>query len=342
MSELLPVLLVSAPLPPHLRQKLVEFELAEFAAEERPERKFPAETLDRVRGILSTVVTPVDSDLIGSLPSLAVISNFGVGYDNIAVTAASARGVIVCNTPGVLDDAVADLALTLMLCLSRGVLAADAWVRQGRWLREGPFELTHDPAGKTLGLLGMGRIGRVLARKARIFDLEVIYHNRRRSESNEANGLARYVGREELFRQADFLSVHLPLGPETRCSIGARDFALMKPCACFINTARGALVDEVALVAALRQGRIAGAGLDVMEQEPLDPANPLCHLPNVLLQPHAGSATVETRRAMIDLTVQNLLDVLSGQRPRAMVNPECWKEPAWLRAMPAAREGKPV
>jgi glyoxylate reductase len=323
MSEPLPLLLLSAPVPPYLRQKMAEYELAEFAADERPERKFPAEMMTRVRGILSSVVTPVDERLIGSLPSLRVISNFGVGYDNIAVAAASARGVIVCNTPGVLDDAVADLALTMILCLARGVMAGDAWVRQGYWLKDAA-PLTHDPAGKTLGLLGMGRIGRVLARKARAFGMEVVYHNRQRAVQAEENQLARYVERDRLFAESDFVSVHLPLGPQTRRSVGARELRLMKPSAYFINTARGALVDEAALVAALREGRIAGAGLDVMEQEPLDPGHALCSLSNVLLQPHVGSATVETRGAMIELAVQNLLDVLCGQRPRAMVNPECW------------------
>jgi glyoxylate reductase len=320
----LPVVLVCAPVPSDERARMeARCELADYAQEERPERKFPPETLARVRGILSWIATPVDAQLIAALPQLAVVSNFGVGYDNVAVGAASERGIIVCNTPGVLDDAVADLALALILCLSRGVLGADAWVRQGRWL-QGAYPLTHDPGGKTLGLLGMGRIGRALARKARAFDLEVLYHNRQRSEAIEADGLARYVGRDRLFGESDFLSVHMPLGPQTRYSIGAREFGLMKPSAYFINTARGALVDEAALVAALREGRIAGAALDVMEQEPLDPGHPLCQLPNVVLQPHAGSATVETRAAMMELAVQNLLDVLAGRRPRAMVNTECW------------------
>jgi glyoxylate reductase len=324
MSEPLAVILVSAPLPAHVRQRMADCEIAEFAPEENPRRKFPAEMLARVRGIVSTVNTPVDEDLISELPSLAVVANFGVGYDNIAVAAATRRGIIVCNTPSVLDTAVADLALTLMLCLSREVIQNDAWVRQGRWVREAP-PLSHDVAGKTLGLLGMGRIGRVLARKAQAFDMPVLYTNRRRDDWAEAKGLARFVDRETLFRQSDFLSVHLPLGPETRHSVGAADFALMKPSAYFINTARGAVVDEAALIGALRTKRIAGAALDVMEQEPLDPASPLCHLPNVLLQPHAASATVETRGAMIELAVENLLDVLSGRRPKAMVNPDCWR-----------------
>jgi lactate dehydrogenase-like 2-hydroxyacid dehydrogenase len=323
VSEPLPVVLLSAPVPHDLRQKMADCELAEFSPEERPAAKFPDEMLARVRGILSTVTTPIDAEMIGALPRLSVISNFGVGYDNVDVAAASARGVIVCNTPAVLDAAVADLALALVLCLARGVVAGDAWVREGRW-RSGPAPLTHDLAGKTLGLLGMGRIGQGLARKAKAFDLEVIYHNRRRPPADGDSAAARYVERDELFRQSDFVSVHLPLGAQTRHSIGAAEFALMKPSAYFINTARGALVDEAALVEVLREGRIAGAALDVMEQEPLDPAHPLCALPNVLLQPHAGSATVETRRAMIELAVHNLLDVLCGQRPRAMVNPECW------------------
>lgn len=323
MTEAKPKILVAAPLPADLAARLAEaadvweasFQEVARAVEEKDPR------LGEIEGVLGTIFVKMDEAFFAQTPKLKVASNFAVGFDNITVPAATKRGILVCNTPGVLDNAVADLTIAMLLGLARGIAANDQFVRTGAWAK-GPAPLTHDLRGRTLGLLGMGRIGRVVAKTAQAFDLKVIYHKPSRDSALEAEGIASYVERDELFRQADFLSVHCPANEATRRSIGTREFALMKPSALFINTARGAIVDEAALVQALKDGSIAGAALDVMEVEPIDAAHPLCQLPNVLLQPHVGSATEETRRAMIDLAVQNLLDALAGRQPAAVVNRE--------------------
>ncbi len=315
--------IVSAPLPADLREKVAaRCEIIEVPVGQSPAESVPAALRPQVAGMVCTMRTRVDQALLDAFPALAVSSNFAVGFDNVDVAAATRRKVLICNTPGVLDGAVADVTIGLMLCLARNLVAGDAFVRSGAWTK-GAFPLTTDIRGKTLGLLGMGRIGRVVARAAQAFDMKVVYHNRRQDPA--AQGLATYVGRDELFAMSDVLSIHIPLSAETRHSVGKRELGLMKPTAYLINTARGPVVDEVALIEALRAGAIAGAGLDVMEQEPLPPSSPLCELPNVVLQAHVGSATHETRRAMIDLAVTNLLDALDKRKPQAMVNPEVWE-----------------
>ncbi len=288
-----------------------------------PQDVVPAAERAAVTGMLCTLRTRVDEALLDAFPNLKVISNYAVGFDNVKIDQVSARGVVVCNTPGVLDAAVADLTFGLLLNLVRNMLPMHEFVRSGQW-KSGAAPLATDVAGKTLGLLGMGRIGKMVARRAQAFDMQVCYHNRTRDTAAEAAGLARYVERDALFAQSDVVSVHVPLTEATKGSVGAREFALMKPKAYLINTSRGPVVDEAALIEALRSGRLAGAGLDVMTQEPLDPASPLCSLPQVVLQPHVGSATVETRRAMIALATDNLLRALRGEAPKAMVNPEVW------------------
>ncbi|WP_233233266.1 2-hydroxyacid dehydrogenase [Bordetella sp. LUAb4] len=318
-----PKIIVSVTLPPDLRDRLAaSCDIIDVPVGQRPEEVLSAETRAQVSGMVCTMKTKIDTGLLEALPALTVSSNFAVGFDNVDVAAATSRKVLICNTPRVLDGAVADVTIGLMLCLARNLVAGDAFVRSGAWTK-GAFPLTRDIRGKTLGLLGMGRIGRVVARTAQAFDMPVIYHNRR--EDPEAKGLATYVGRDELFKTSEVLSVHIPLSAETRHSVGKRELSLMKPTAYLINTARGPVVDEAALIEALRAGSIAGAGLDVMEQEPLPASSPLCELPNVVLQAHVGSATHETRRAMIDLAVNNLLDALGGKQPVAMVNPEVWR-----------------
>lgn len=318
-----PKVIVSAPLPPDLRERLAsQCEIVEVPTGQNPAETLSAEVRAQIKGMVCTMRTKVDQNLLDVLPALAVSSNFAVGFDNVDLAAATKRKVLICNTPGVLDGAVADVTIGLMLCLARNLVAGDAFVRSGGWTK-GAFPLTRDIRGKTLGLLGMGRIGRVVARTAQAFDMKVVYHNRR--QDPQAEGLASYVERDELFKVSDVLSVHIPLSAETRHSVGKRELGLMKPTAYLINTARGPVVDEAALIDALRAGTIAGAGLDVMEQEPLPPTSPLCELPNVVLQAHVGSATHETRRAMIDLAVANLMDALANKQPQAMVNPEVWQ-----------------
>ncbi|ARP89668.1 D-glycerate dehydrogenase [Bordetella genomosp. 9] len=319
-----PCIIVTAPVPQDLRQLLdAAFDTVDVPAGQSPLEALPQSQWAAIDGMVCTVKTRVDGALLDALPALKVVSNFAVGFDNVDMDAANARKVLVCNTPGVLDGAVADLTIGLMLCVARNLVAGDAFVRSGAWTK-GPFPLATDIRGKTLGLLGMGRIGRVVARTARAFDMDVIYHNRKPDAQAESEGLARYVERDALFAQADVVSVHIPLTAETRHSVGAREFGLMKKTAILLNTARGAVVDEAALIDALKNGTIAGAGLDVMTQEPLPVSSPLIGMPNVVLQAHIGSATVETRRAMIDLAVHNLVDALGGKQPKAMVNGQAW------------------
>ncbi|TMS58590.1 D-glycerate dehydrogenase [Imbroritus primus] len=313
---------VSVNLPADLQGALQErFEVHPVAPGERIEKALAPDVAARIRGVVGTVRTPLDQAFFQSMPAVRVVSNFAVGYDNIDVKAATAANVVVCNTPGVLDAAVADLTLGLILCTGRNLVGLDRFVRDGRWAK-GAAPLSYDLMGKSLGLLGMGRIGRMVAERARAFGMKVFYHNRNRQAAAEATGIG-YLERDELFRTCDFVSVHVPLTDATRNSIGAREFGMMKPSAIFINTSRGAVVDEPAMIEALKNGTIAGAGLDVFVKEPLDPAaSALAGMDNVTLLPHVGSATHETRRAMIDLAVHNLIDVLEGARPGAAVNPE--------------------
>ncbi|HUH21540.1 MAG TPA: D-glycerate dehydrogenase [Gaiellaceae bacterium] len=250
---------------------------------------------------------PVPLDL---LPSLRVVANFGVGYDRVDVAACAARGVVVTNTPGVLDEATADLAFALILAVRRQVVQGDRFVRMGRW--SGSWSeggLAEELTGSTLGILGLGRIGSAVARRARGFELRVLYSRRLRADSD----LGEYRDVDALFEESDIVSIHAPLTPETEGLVDARRLALLRDGACLVNTARGEIVDERALVAELVSGRI-GAGLDVFAHEPEVPRE-LLDLPNVVLTPHIGSATRQTREAMTRLVVDNLLAVERGEPP---------------------------
>jgi glyoxylate reductase len=280
-----------------------------------------AEALPRAEGILCSALLPLPAELLDRAPRLRVISNFGVGYNNVDLEAATARGIAVCNTPGVLSGAVADLTLALILAIARRLLANAAYVRAGGWSRrEPPPPLGWDPAGKTLGIVGFGRIGQAVALRARAFGMEVVYHD---LVTDPVEGLedCRPVSLEELLETSDVVSLHVNLDPSTHHLIGARELALMKPTAWLINTSRGQVVDQQALTAALRDGTIAGAALDVLDPEPPAPDDPLLAMENVIVLPHVGSATVETRAAMRDMAVRNLVAVLTGRTPPSCVNP---------------------
>jgi glyoxylate reductase len=256
---------------------------------------------------------PVPLDL---LPGLRIVANFSVGYDRIDIAACAARDVVVTNTPGVLDNATADLAFALILATRRRVVEGDRLVRQGAWgasWAEG--WIAEELSGSTLGILGLGRIGSAVARRARGFELEVIYSQRHRVETD----LADYRELDTLFAEADIVSVHVPLSPETVALVDARRIALLRDGACFVNTARGEIVDQDALVAELVSGRIRG-GLDVFVNEPSVP-DQLLDLPNVVLTPHLGSATRQTREAMTRLAVDNVLAVERGDPPLTPVLP---------------------
>jgi glyoxylate reductase len=283
------------------------------------------ELLQQVRGrdaVISMLTDGIDGALLDAAgPQCRIVANFAVGFNNFDLQAATQRGVILTNTPGVLDEATATHAWALLLATARRITETDRYVRAGQWLGWGPLAfLGLDVDHKTLGIAGGGRIGSNFARKAAAFDMKVIYSDVARLPEFERQCGATFVDKATLLRESDFLSLHLPLLPETRHYIGARELAVMKPTAVLINAARGPVVDEVALVHALRNKVIWGAGLDVFENEPLL-APGLAELDNVVIVPHTASATIQTRLAMAKIAVDNVLSVLQGGLPLTCVNP---------------------
>jgi len=274
-------------------------------------------------GLLSMITDTVDQELLNRAPKLKIVANFGVGYNNIDVAAATRHGIMVTNTPDVLTDATADLTMALLLAVARRVVEGDRHTREGRFQFWAPFYfLGHEITGKTLGIIGMGRIGAAVARRASGFNMRVLYHNRNPLAYEKERMLGiNFVDLKTLLQESDFISLHTPLTPATRHIIGPRELALMKSSAFLINTARGPVIDEQALLMALQQGRIAGAGLDVYEHEPALTAG-LDQLDNVVLLPHMGSATVETRHRMAETAADNLLAGLEGRIPPNCVNCE--------------------
>lgn len=268
----------------------------------------------------------VDAGLLDLAPDLEVVSSVSVGVDNYDIPELTRRGVLLTNTPDVLTETTADTGFALILATARRVVELSEWVRAGHWQGNlGPAHFGSDVHGKTLGIVGMGRIGEALARRAAAgFGMRVLYHNRRPRPEVEARYGARYLGLDELLAQADFVCLTVPLTVDTEGLIGERELALMKPGAILVNIARGPVVDEVALIEALRQRRIRGAGLDVFSHEPLPTDSPLLKLDNVVVTPHIGSATHETREAMARCAVENLLSALAGERPANLVNEAAW------------------
>jgi glyoxylate reductase len=272
-------------------------------------------------GLLSMLTDAVTREVMEAAPRLRVVGNCAVGFDNVDVRAATELGIQVCNTPNVLTEATADLAWALLLAAARRIPEADGFVRSGafdRW--QLGLLLGQSVHGRTLGIVGLGRIGTAVARRASGFDMRVVYTQRRRADADAERALqAEFVDKGSLLSQSDFVSLHAPLTDETRHFIDRDALTLMKPDAVLVNTARGALVDEAALVEALRAGRLGAAGLDVFEREPaLHPG--LTSLPNVVLAPHIGSATAETRSLMAESVARDILRVLDGQPPKSPVN----------------------
>ncbi len=283
--------------------------------------------LEKVRdidGLLCLLTDKIDARIIEAGERLKVISNYAVGYDNIDVEVATKRGIYVTNTPGVLTETTADLAWAILMAIARRVVEADKYVRAGRWVHAwGPkMMLGSDVHGKTLGIVGLGRIGSAVARRAKGFNMRVIYYDVFRREDLERELGLEYKPLEELLKEADYVTLHVPLTKETYHLIGERELDLMKPTAYLINTSRGAVIDQKALYKALKERRIAGAALDVFEKEPIDPDDPLLELDNVVLTPHIGSASVETRKKMAMIAAENLVSVLKGVEPPNLVNPE--------------------
>lgn len=270
--------------------------------------------------LLTMLTERIDAEVLAQARRLRIVANMAVGYDNIDVSAAKQRGIIVTNTPDVLTEATADLVFALLLATGRRLIEANRFLQSGEWKTWNPYLLAGQGVHRaTLGLIGMGRIGEAVARRAKGFDMEVLYHNRRRrSEAEEVLG-ARYVRMDELLGRADYVVVLTPLTPETRGLIGERELALMKPTSVLINASRGGTVDEQALYQALVEKRIWAAGLDVFQQEPVPLDHPLLSLPNVVALPHIGSATYETRNRMARLAAENIIAILTGKEPLTAV-----------------------
>ena len=312
--------LVTREIPAAGLRPLEEFDVT-VLSEAPPERADLLEAACGAEGVLSTVTEKIDGTFMDAAgEDLKVIANMAVGYDNVDVEAAKTRGVIVTNTPGVLDETTADVAFMLLLAAARRLGESERVLRAGRWEWWGPkLFMGPDVWGKKLGIVGLGRIGKAVARRARGFDMKILYHNRSRREEAEEELGASYLELDELLETADFITLHTPLTDETRHLIDAPALERMKPEAVLVNTSRGPVVDEAALADALAEGRIFAAGLDVYEEEPK--VNPkLLQLENVVLAPHIGSGSIETRDKMAVLAAENLAAVLRGEAPETPVN----------------------
>lgn len=317
-----PKVYIARKLEPAIVNYISEFcEVDMWPLEKQPvPRDVLQQKIAEVDGLYSLISDTVDEELLSHAPNLKVISNMAVGYNNIDVQAATARGIIVTNTPGVLTDTTADLTFALLMASARRVVEADNYLRSGDWHSWYPMQLTgRDIAGATIGIFGMGRIGEAVARRAKGFDMNILYHNRNRNEHAEERTGARYVSKEELLKEADYICILMPLTSETINFIAKDELALMKKTAILINTARGGIINEMDLYVALVNKQILAAGLDVFEQEPIEMNHPLLSLKNVVALPHIGSASVETRIKMATLAADNLIAVLTGNEPKFKV-----------------------
>ena len=317
-------ILVTGNLPASVLVPLKREFQVECHTEDRPmpRSKLLHSIRDKV-GLLSMITDDIDEELLEHAPKLIMVANMAVGYNNIDLTAATRRGILVSNTPGVLTEATADLAFSLILGAARRIAEGDRMVREGRFSFWAPFHfLGRDVSGKTLGIIGMGRIGKAVARRARGFQMPILYFNRNPLDKDEEEDLnARYVTLNNLMGESDFVSLHIPLSSGTKHFISEKELALMKTTAYLINTSRGPVVDEKALLSALQNEIIAGAGIDVYENEPaITPG--LEKLDQVLLLPHVGSATLETRTRMAAMAAGNLLAGLRSETPPNLINPE--------------------
>ena len=304
-------------------------EHAEVDYEENDDGMNAAELARRIRGkrgVVSQLMDKFTAEVLASLDGIRVIANVAVGYDNIDVPAATRSGILVTHTPDVLTDTTADFAFTLLLAAARRLVEGHRFVHSGEWTKwRVDLLVGQDIHHRTLGIFGMGRIGQAVARRAKGFAMRVIYHDARRApEALERELGLELVSAEQLLRESDFVSLHVPLTAETRHLIGARELRMMKPTAILVNTSRGPVVDEPALAAALEQRVIAGAGIDVFENEPrVDPG--LLRAENAVLAPHIASASVDTRRKMSMMAAENAVAGMEGRRPPNLLNPELWE-----------------
>ncbi|CCU79837.1 Glyoxylate reductase / Hydroxypyruvate reductase [Halanaerobium saccharolyticum subsp. saccharolyticum DSM 6643] len=311
-----------------LPKKALEMLEREFKVEVNPhDRVMTREELETavkdIDGLLCLLTDSIDSELLELNPDLKVIANYAVGYNNIDVEACTKKEIKVSNTPGVLTDTTADFAWTLLMAAARRIIEADKFTRAGKYKGWGPMMfLGGDIYGKKLGIIGIGRIGRAFARRAKGFDMDFYYYDVNRLEKAEEKRLGlEYKNFEDLLKESDFISLHVPLIPQTRHLIGEEELKLMKETAYLINTARGPIIDEKALVWALKNGEIAGAGLDVYEEEP-NLYSDLDKLDNTVLTPHIASASIETRTKMATMAAENLIAGLKGKEMPNLINKE--------------------
>ncbi|WP_142248010.1 2-hydroxyacid dehydrogenase [Alkalihalobacterium alkalinitrilicum] len=318
-----PYVFVTRKMPEHLLSDL--YEIAEVGMWEHEDIPVPSEVLqkelERADALFSLVSDPLRSQQLAKCPKLKVIANMAVGYDNIDVEHATNKGIVVCHTPDVLTDTTADLTFALLLATARKIPEATDYIKNDQWQQWSPYLLAGtDVHHKTIGIVGMGRIGEAVAKRAKGFDMEILYHNRSRKMETEQQLGAKYCSFEELLQQSDYVVCLAPFTPVTKELFDQQAFQQMKNSAIFINASRGGLVNEAALQEALEKGVIQAAGLDVFAEEPVRANHPLVQLPNVVAIPHIGSATVETRDAMVKMTVENIKKVLEGKPPLAAVN----------------------
>ncbi len=299
------------------------FEVQVYRGEGYMPREDLLQAVADVDGLVSMLSERIDAELLDRAHVLKAVSNYAVGYNNIDVDSATANGVMVTNTPGVVTDATADLTWAILMGIARDVCQVDRFVRSGEWKEWRPeMFVAADITGTTLGIIGLGRIGQAVAKRAAGFDMRVLYSDVNRAALDvEQRFHAEYVPLETVLKESDFITIHVPLNPGTHHLIDARALSLMKPSAYLVNTARGPIVDEQALVAALRSSRIAGAALDVYENEPRL-ADGLTELSNVILIPHLGANSRLTRDRMAAMTADNMIAALSGNLPPNLVNPE--------------------
>jgi glyoxylate reductase len=329
MWILKPKIFVTRRIPPPGLELLEEVCDVEVNPDEAPPtRELMIEKVRDVNGILCMLTDKIDADLMTRARNLKVVSSMSVGYDHIDVEAATKKGVYVTFTPGVLTEATADFAWALLMAVSRRVVEADRYLRAGKWKVQWiPIHfLGSDLTGKTLGIIGLGRIGEAIAKRARGFNMKVLYFSRTRADLEKEQRLnIEFVSLTRLFRESDFVTIHVPLTNETKHLINEERLRQMKGTVYLVNTSRGPVVDQAALAKALREGWIAGAGLDVFEKEPIDPDDPLINLENVVLAPHIASATTEARSKMAEVAAKNLISILKGVQPLFLVNQEVLK-----------------
>jgi glyoxylate reductase len=309
---------ITRKLPDEILDKLLsQFDVRMWEEEYIPVPKdVLLKEIEGVDGLFCLLTDTIDVEVLEHARNLKVITNLAVGYNNIDIQAASMRGIIVTNTPGVLNETTADLTFTLLMATARRVVEASDFLRSGKWGAWSPMQLTgQDIHGSTIGIIGLGRIGEALVKRAKGFDMNVLYYNRTRKLDKEKELEIQYAELKDLLQQSDFICILLPYSTEVHHLIGKQALSLMKKNAILINSARGGIVDEEALYHALKDGQIWAAGLDVFEQEPVPIDHPLLSLPNVVTLPHIGSASVKTRLAMAHLAADNLVNVLNGNEP---------------------------